>query len=116
MEEVAFNEEARLAKEKSKKLLEQLEYQKKARTLALPTDDNLIKARLRELSEPIAFFGETKAERRERLRKKMAEMGEERGMPLIGLNNKPITEEQKQIQNKEDLVSVLFSNSKIFFG
>eukprot|EP01091_Cochliopodium_minus_P016705 TRINITY_DN6334_c0_g1_i1.p1 TRINITY_DN6334_c0_g1~~TRINITY_DN6334_c0_g1_i1.p1 ORF type:complete len:479 (-),score=124.96 TRINITY_DN6334_c0_g1_i1:37-1473(-) len=107
--EVPLNEEARLAKEKSKKLLESLENQKKARTLALPTDDNLIKARLRELSDPIVFFGETKAERRERLRKKLVELGEERGMPIIGLNHKPITDEQKTVNhNKEDLQNKLF--------
>ncbi len=37
-----------------------------AREIVLPTDDGLVQARLRELSQPIKLFGESKAARRER--------------------------------------------------
>jgi U4/U6 small nuclear ribonucleoprotein PRP4 len=39
-------------------ILDELERKKKARTLAVPTDDNRVKARLREIGEPITLFGE----------------------------------------------------------
>ncbi|CAK5274022.1 unnamed protein product [Mycena citricolor] len=48
-------------------ILDELERKKKARTMAVPTDDNRVKARLRELGEPITLFGERAADRRDRL-------------------------------------------------
>ena len=49
------SERARL---ENKVLLDELERKKKARNLAVPTDDNKVKARLREIGEPITLFGE----------------------------------------------------------
>ena len=48
-------ERARL---ENKVILDELERKKKARTLAVPTDDNRVKLRLREIGEPITLFGE----------------------------------------------------------
>ena len=42
----------------NKVILDELERKKKARSLAVPTDDNKVKARLREIGEPITLFGE----------------------------------------------------------
>lgn len=39
-------------------ILDELERKKKARALAVPTDDNRVRARLREIGEPITLFGE----------------------------------------------------------
>lgn len=39
-------------------ILDELERKKKARSMAVPTDDNRVKARLREIGEPITLFGE----------------------------------------------------------
>jgi U4/U6 small nuclear ribonucleoprotein PRP4 len=39
-------------------ILAALERKKEARTMAVPTDDGRVKARLRELGEPICMFGE----------------------------------------------------------
>lgn len=39
-------------------VLDELERKKKARTTAVPTDDGRVKARLREIGEPITLFGE----------------------------------------------------------
>jgi len=39
-------------------ILDELERKKKARTMAVPTDDNRVRARLREIGEPITLFGE----------------------------------------------------------
>lgn len=46
------------ARQENKMLLDELERKKKARSLAVPTDDNKVKARLREIGEPITLFGE----------------------------------------------------------
>lgn len=46
------------ARQENKVLLDELERKKKARSLAVPTDDNKVKARLREIGEPITLFGE----------------------------------------------------------
>jgi U4/U6 small nuclear ribonucleoprotein PRP4 len=42
----------------NKVILDELERKKKARFMAVPTDDNRVKARLREIGEPITLFGE----------------------------------------------------------
>lgn len=39
-------------------LIAALEKKKEARTMAVPTDDGAVKARLRGLGEPITLFGE----------------------------------------------------------
>jgi hypothetical protein len=39
-------------------ILDELERKKKARTLAVPTDDGRVRARLREIGEPVTLFGE----------------------------------------------------------
>ncbi|KAJ7043617.1 U4/U6 snRNP-specific spliceosomal protein [Mycena alexandri] len=54
-------------RQESKVILDELERKKKARTMAVPTDDNRVKARLREIGEPITLFGERAADRRDRL-------------------------------------------------
>lgn len=46
------------ARIENKVILDELERKKKARSLAVPTDDNRVKARLREIGEPITLFGE----------------------------------------------------------
>lgn len=46
------------ARQENQVILDELERKKKARTLAVPTDDNKVKARLREIGEPITLFGE----------------------------------------------------------
>jgi U4/U6 small nuclear ribonucleoprotein PRP4 len=48
-------ERARL---ENKVILDELERKKRARSMAVPTDDNRVKARLREIGEPITLFGE----------------------------------------------------------
>lgn len=39
-------------------ILDELERKKKARTIAVPTDDKAVRSRLREIGEPITLFGE----------------------------------------------------------
>jgi len=46
------------ARAENQALIEELERKKKARSLAVPTDDGRVRARLREMGEPITLFGE----------------------------------------------------------
>ncbi|KAH9941501.1 WD40-repeat-containing domain protein [Amylocystis lapponica] len=70
------SERARL---ENKVLLDELERKKKARSLAVPTDDNRVKARLREIGEPITLFGERAADRRDRLIYVLSQINAARG-------------------------------------
>ena len=45
-------------KAENQALINELDRKKRARTMAVPTDDNRVKARLREIGEPITLFGE----------------------------------------------------------
>eukprot|EP00795_Rhopilema_esculentum_P010529 gene10529-19256_t len=54
--------------ERHMELLAEFEKRKRARAIAVPTDDAMVKARLRELGHPICLFGEGPSERRDRLR------------------------------------------------
>jgi U4/U6 small nuclear ribonucleoprotein PRP4 len=64
------------------RLVEQLALEQRATNIGVPTSDELIKLRLKELEEPIIYFGETKAERRQRLKLTLAQRGLTQGMPM----------------------------------
>jgi len=53
-----LTDDGQYARLENKLILDELERKKKARSLAVPTDDNKVKARLREIGEPITIFGE----------------------------------------------------------
>ncbi|TDZ73182.1 putative WD repeat-containing protein [Colletotrichum trifolii] len=61
-----------VAPEKASAVLAQMERKKLVASIAVPTDDNRVRARLREMGEPITLFGEGKPERRDRLRNLLA--------------------------------------------
>ncbi|KAL1841631.1 hypothetical protein VTJ49DRAFT_6808 [Mycothermus thermophilus] len=63
---------AGMAPEKASALLSQFERKRLAATIAVPTDDGRVRAKLRELGEPITLFGEGPADRRDRLRELLA--------------------------------------------
>ena len=55
IDEGGYGDRARM---ENQALLDELERKKKARSMAVPTDDGRVKARLREIGEPITLFGE----------------------------------------------------------
>jgi len=57
-----------VAPEKASAVLAQFDRKRRLDKLAVPTDDGKVRARLRELGEPVTLFGEGPAERRDRLR------------------------------------------------
>ncbi|XP_062515277.1 U4/U6 small nuclear ribonucleoprotein Prp4-like [Corticium candelabrum] len=62
---------------RQQELLAEFERRKKARAIAVPTDDAEIKSRLRQLGYTIGLFGEGPADRRERLRQLISEQANE---------------------------------------
>jgi len=53
-----YVESAKMAKAEQQAILDEFERKKKARNIAVPTDDKKVRLRLRELGEPITLFGE----------------------------------------------------------
>lgn len=69
------------------------ERRKRARLIPLPTNDELVKARLRELGEPIILFGEAPDQRRERLRDELAKKNVSEAMPRSTLKMRSVHDE-----------------------
>jgi len=59
------------------KKIKEYELKKKAATVVVPTDDGRVRQMLRQLNEPITLFGEREMERRERLRRLLAQQAVE---------------------------------------
>ncbi|KAK9451415.1 WD40-repeat-containing domain protein [Limtongia smithiae] len=60
--------------------LDELSRRQRAKQIVVPTEDTRVRARLRELGEPITLFGEDKADRRARLRQVLLEFEEDAQM------------------------------------
>ncbi|KAJ3555987.1 hypothetical protein NM688_g2274 [Phlebia brevispora] len=87
------SERARL---ENKVLLDELERKKKARSLAVPTDDNRVKARLREIGEPITLFGERAADRRDRLIYVLSQINAARGDEAMQVEEESSEESEEE--------------------
>ncbi|KAK4116280.1 WD40 repeat-like protein [Canariomyces notabilis] len=68
---------AGIASEKASALLSQFERKRLAASIAVPTDDGRVRAKLRELGEPVTLFGEGPADRRDRLRELLTEQAQQ---------------------------------------
>ncbi|KAJ2918692.1 hypothetical protein MD484_g1787, partial [Candolleomyces efflorescens] len=78
-------------------ILDELERKKKARALAVPTDDTKVRARLREIGEPITLFGERAADRRDRLIYVLSQINAARGEDAM-----PVDEESEESEEEEE--------------
>ncbi|CCM01811.1 uncharacterized protein FIBRA_03879 [Fibroporia radiculosa] len=87
------SERARL---ENKVILDELERKKKARSLAVPTDDNRVKARLREIGEPITLFGERAADRRDRLIYVLSQINAARGDDTMQVDDESSDESEEE--------------------
>ena len=67
---------AGVASERASAILSQFGRKRRAAQTAVPTDDGQVRARLRELGEPITLFGEDRADRRDRLRELLTAQAE----------------------------------------
>jgi len=101
------------ARIENKVILDELERKKKARTMAVPTDDNRVKARLREIGEPITLFGERvsgktvalwclqmllqAADRRDRLIYVLSQINAARGDDAMHVDEKSSDESEEEV-------------------
>ena len=67
---------AGIAPEKASAILSQFSRKRRAAAIAVPTDDGKVRARLREIGEPITLFGEGPGDRRDRLRELLTTQAE----------------------------------------
>nr|XP_036585693.1 u4 u6 small nuclear ribonucleoprotein prp4 [Colletotrichum truncatum]KAF6795744.1 u4 u6 small nuclear ribonucleoprotein prp4 [Colletotrichum truncatum] len=90
-----------VAPEKASAVLAQMERKKLAASIAVPTDDNRVRAKLRELGEPITLFGEGKPERRDRLRNLLAIQQEMAGLESGDIEMEDAADEDADEQDEE---------------
>ncbi|KAI9236645.1 MAG: U4/U6 snRNP-specific spliceosomal protein [Podila humilis] len=67
-----LTDNSKRARDQQMEILEMFERKKRARTLAVPTEDRKVREKLREMGEPVCLFGEDNMDRRARLRELMA--------------------------------------------
>ncbi|KAK1567371.1 hypothetical protein Q3G72_011372 [Acer saccharum] len=72
-----ISEESRQVRERQEKAIQELLMKRRAAALAVPTNDMAVRARLRQLGEPITLFGKREMERRDRWRMLMAKLDAE---------------------------------------
>jgi len=93
-----------LAPEKANAILSEFERKRRAAAIIVPTDDGRVRARLREIGEPITHFGEGPAERRARLRILLLALGDERqGLDADGditITDRPEDEDKEKDQEE----------------
>jgi len=79
-------------------ILSQFERKRRAAAMVVPTDDTRVRARLRELSEPMTLFGEGPSDRRDRLRELLTDMADEQGGDIE--MEEPEAEEEGEAQEE----------------
>lgn len=82
---------------KASAILGQFNRKRLAATMVVPTDDGRVRAKLREMGEPMTLFGEGPVDRRDRLRELLTIQAE-----MAGLENGDITMEDAGEEDQED--------------
>jgi U4/U6 small nuclear ribonucleoprotein PRP4 len=80
-----------VAPEKASAILSQFSRKRRAAAIAVPTDDGRVRARLREMGEPITLFGEGPGDRRDRLRELLTTQAEQAAAGPDGEGDVPMT-------------------------
>ncbi|KAK0618263.1 WD40-repeat-containing domain protein [Bombardia bombarda] len=93
---------AGIAPEKASALLSQFERRRLAATIAVPTDDGRVRAKLRELGQPVTLFGEDAADRRDRLRGLLAEQAQHPNQESADVDMKDAESEGEEGDEQEE--------------
>ena len=93
---------AGIAPEKASALLSQFERRRLAATIAVPTDDGRVRAKLREMGEPVTLFGEGPADRRDRLRGLLAEEAQKGSQDKADVEMKDAVDEGEEAEDQEE--------------
>jgi U4/U6 small nuclear ribonucleoprotein PRP4 len=92
---------AGIAPERASAILSQFDRKRRAAQIAVPTDDGRVRARLRELGEPITLFGEGPGDRRDRLRELLTVQAEEAEADGV-LMDTPMDEVESEAQPEQE--------------
>lgn len=92
---------ASVSGQKARQVVEAHELKRIGNAIAVPTDDNDVKMKLRKIGEPITYFGEDKADRRDRLRRMLAEM-QLRGEDISAIIAKSEGGDEEDEEEEED--------------
>lgn len=93
---------AGLDPERASAVLAQFDRKRRAAQLAVPTDDGRVRARLRELGEPITLFGEGPGDRRDRLRELLSSQLEAEGGGDVSMGDAAITPQEPTEEEQEE--------------
>lgn len=93
---------AGIPSEKASAVLAQFERKRLAASIAVPTDDGRVRTKLRELGEPITFFGEGPSERRDRLRQLLTIQKEMEGLQEADVDMKDAGDEGGEDGEQEE--------------
>lgn len=94
---------AGIAPERASAILSQFERKRKAASIPVPTDDNRVRQRLRELGEPITLFGEGPADRRDRLRELLLALEERKEGEDVSMREATTeAEEEAEAEQQEE--------------
>ena len=107
---------AGIAPERASALLSQFDRKRRAAQIAVPTDDGRVRARLREMGEPITLFGEGPGDRRDRLRElltTLAEETEEDGIQGVSMQEADEPADQEEEFYTEGLPELLDARKRI---
>ncbi|KAG0246922.1 hypothetical protein BGX31_005410 [Mortierella sp. GBA43] len=91
------SESSKRARDQHMEIMEMFERRKRARSLAVPTDDKKVREKLRELGEPQCLFGEDNMDRRTRLRELMA-----KDAPIDGEDEDMVSDDEKSDSDSEE--------------
>ncbi|EFY90259.1 hypothetical protein J3459_004064 [Metarhizium acridum] len=91
--------------EKTSAILDQFNRKRLAATIAVPTDDGRVRAKLREIGEPITFFGEGPGDRRDRLRELMTIQAELAGLEKGDVDMEDAPAEEDAEEQEEEFYS-----------
>lgn len=90
------NAEGGIPSARASAIISQFERKRRAAAMVVPTDDTKVRAKLRELGEPITLFGERVSDRRDRLRELMTDMADQQGGDLEMEEPEPEEDEGEQ--------------------
>ncbi|KAG8862149.1 hypothetical protein FRB96_002179 [Tulasnella sp. 330] len=89
-------ERSERARQENQAIIDELERKKRARSTAVPTDDNRVRARLREIGEPITLFGERAPDRRDRLKYVLSQIATARGGEQAEMESESESEDEEE--------------------
>ncbi|PHH60096.1 hypothetical protein CDD81_2140 [Ophiocordyceps australis] len=87
--------------EKASAILGQFNRKRLAASIAVPTDDGRVRAKLREMGEPVTLFGERPPERRDRLRELMTIQAEMASLEKADVDMVDAPAEEAEEQDEE---------------